>query len=165
MKKVISNASPLIALSNISRLELLKELFHRVIIPKAVYTEVVEEGRDKPGAVEVKKAIDKWIEVKEVKNIDEIEALKAILDYGESEVIVLGQEINADLLILDNREPRIFAKHLGLKIIGTIGILILANKKGLLKNPVKEIIKLRERGFYISDKLLKEIINQLENHG
>jgi len=72
MKKVISNASPLIALSNISRLKFLKELFHRVIIPKAVYTEVVEEGRDKPGAVEVKKAIDKWIEVKEVKNIDEI---------------------------------------------------------------------------------------------
>jgi len=64
MKKTISNASPLIALSNIGQVELLKKLFQKIIIPKAVYQEVVKEGKGKPGAVEVKKAVNKWIEVK-----------------------------------------------------------------------------------------------------
>ena len=64
MKKIISNASPLIALSNIGQVELLKKLFRKIIIPKAVYQEVVKEGKGKPGAVEVKKAVNKWIEVK-----------------------------------------------------------------------------------------------------
>lgn len=87
MKKIISNASPLIALSNISQLELLEKLFQKIIIPKAVYQEVVEEGKGRIGSEEVKKAIDKWIEVKEVKNSNEVKTLRAILDYGESEVI------------------------------------------------------------------------------
>jgi predicted nucleic acid-binding protein len=163
MKNVISNASPLIALSNISQLELLKDLFQKIIIPKSVYQEVVEEGKDKPGAKEVKKATGKWIEVEEVKNFEEVQTLRAILDYGESEVIVLAQEVKANLLILDNREPRIFAKHLGFRVIGTIGILILAYEKGFLKNPIEKILELREKGFYISDKLLMEIIKQFKD--
>lgn len=164
MRKIISNASPLIALSNIGQLELLNKLFQKVIIPKAVYQEVVDEGRDRPGTVEVKKAVNKWIEVKEVKNLDEVKTLRALLDYGEAEVIVLAQEIKADLLILDNKEPRIFAKHLGFSLIGTIGVLILAYEKGFLKNPIEKIFELREKGFYISDRLLREIIKQLQSY-
>ena len=164
MKKVISNASPLIALSNIKQLELLERLFKKIIIPEAVYKEVVEEGKSKPGALEVKNAIGKWIEVKNIKNSNEVNALRAMLDYGEAEVIVLAQEIKADLLILDNKEPRFFAKHLGFNLIGTLGTLILAYKKGFLKNPIEKIFELREKGFYISDRLLNEIIKQLKSY-
>ena len=63
---------------------------------------------------------------------------------------------------MDNREPRIFAKHLGFKVIGTIGVLLLAHRKGLLNNPMLKILELREKGFYISDKLLEEIKKQLK---
>ena len=164
MKKTISNASPLIALSNIGQVELLKKLFQKIIIPKAVYQEVVQEGKSRPGAVEVKKAVNKWIEVKEVKNSDEVKVLRALLDYGEAEVIVLAQEIKADLLILDNGEPRLFAKHLGFQLIGTVGVLMLAYEKGFLKNPLEKIFELREKGFYISDRLLREIVKQLQNY-
>ncbi len=162
MKKVICNASPLIALSSISQLELLEKIFKKVIIPEAVYKEVVEEGKGKTGAKEVEKYVGKWIELKKVKNSNEVSILRNVLDYGEAEVIVLGQEIKADLLVLDNKEPRLFAKHLGFKIIGTIGILILAYEKGFLENPIKEILKIKEKGFYISDKLIKEVIKQLK---
>ncbi len=86
------------------------------------------------------------------------------MDYGEAEVIVLAQEVKADLLILDNREPRLFAKHLGFKLIGTIGVLILAYEKGFLKNPIEKIFELREKGFYISDRLLREIVKQLQGY-
>ncbi len=162
MKKVICNASPLIALSSISQLELLEKIFKKVIIPEAVYKEVVEEGKGKTGAKEVGKYVGKWIELKKVKNSNEVNILRSILDYGEAEVIILGQEIKADLLVLGNKEPRLFAKHLGFKIIGTVGILILAHEKGFLENPIKEILKIKEKGFYISDKLIKEVIKQLK---
>lgn len=85
MKKVICNASPLIALSSISQIELLKDLFQKIIIPQAVYQEVVEEGKNRPGALEVKDAIGEWIEIYKVKNLNEVNALRAILDKGESE--------------------------------------------------------------------------------
>ncbi len=74
----------------------------------------------------------------------------------------MAQEIEADLLILDNKEPRLFAKHLGFKLIGTIGILISAYEKGYLENPIEKIFELKEKGFYISDRLLTEIIKQLK---
>lgn len=164
MKKIISNASPLIALSNIGQLELLKKLFQKISIPQAVYQEVVKEGKGRSGTVEVEKAIKQWMEIVEVKNLDKVNTLRAILDYGEAEVIVLAQEIKADLLLLDNKEPRLFAKHLGFNVIGTVGVLILAYKKGFLKDPVEKIFELREKGFYISDRLLKEIIKRLQSY-
>jgi len=164
MKKIISNASPLIALSNIGQLELLKKLFQKIFIPQAVYQEVVKEGKGRSGTVEVEKAIKQWMEIVEVKNLDKVNTLRAILDYGEAEVIVLAQEIKADLLLLDNKEPRLFAKHLGFNVIGTVGVLILAYKKGFLKDPVEKIFELREKGFYISDRLLKEIIKRLQSY-
>ncbi len=161
MKKVISNSSPLIALSKISQLKLLKNLFRKIIIPKAVYEEVVVKGENKAGVNEIKRAVDDWIQIKEIKDRKEANVLQAVLDYGEAEV--LAQEINADLLILDNKEPRMFAKHLGFKIVGTIGIILLANKKRIIDKPLEIILELREKGFYISDSLLNEIIKETKN--
>uniref|UniRef100_UPI0025D200C5 DUF3368 domain-containing protein n=1 Tax=Persephonella sp. TaxID=2060922 RepID=UPI0025D200C5 len=107
--------------------------------------------------------VDDWIQIKEIKDRKEANVLQAVLDYGEAEVIVLAQEINADLLILDNKEPRMFAKHLGFKIVGTIGIILLANKKRIIDKPLEIILELREKGFYISDSLLNEIIKETKN--
>ena len=50
MRKIISNASPLIGLCSISLLHILKELWNEIIIPEAVYREVVINGSGKPGA-------------------------------------------------------------------------------------------------------------------
>lgn len=63
--KVVSNASPLIGLSMINQFHLLKELFHKVYIPEAVYNDVVVKGRGKPGSEETEKAIaDNWERLK-----------------------------------------------------------------------------------------------------
>jgi predicted nucleic acid-binding protein len=92
-----------------------------------------------------------------VKNIHVAEVLRAALDEGEAEVIALGQEIKADLLLLDNREPRMFADRISLKVIGTVGIIKLAWKKGLIKEPVEKIYELRKKGFWISNDLIEQI--------
>ena len=84
--KVVSDASPLIALSLIEKLYLLKELWGEIIIPEAVYKEVVIQGKGKPGALLAENAIeDKWIKEK-----NSVKFLMSILDYGEAEAIVLS---------------------------------------------------------------------------
>jgi len=162
MPLIISNASPLIALSLIDRLYILKELWSEITIPNAVYKEVVLEGEGKPGAQSVVRACNEWIITKEVKNYQEVQVLRAILDEGEAEVIALGQEMNADLLLLDNREPRLFAASANLKLIGTLGIIKLAWLKGIIKNLLDDIRNLRNKSFYISDNLFKRIQQEIE---
>ena len=161
--KVVSDASPLIALSLIEKLYLLKELWGEIIIPEAVYKEVVIQGKGKPGALLAENAIeDKWIKVIPVKEKNSVKFLMSILDCGEAEAIVLAQEIKADLVILDNREPRLFAHQVGLKVIGTIGVILKAYEKQIIENPLEEIYRLKNYGFYIGDKLLNYIRSFLE---
>ena len=162
MSIIISNASPLIALSSIERLQILKMLWKEIVIPKAVYREVVEEGAGKTGADIVSDACNEWIKVVPVENVEAVRVLRAVLDEGEAEVIALGQELNAKLLLFDNREPRLFATGVNLNIIGTVGIIKLAWKKGLIDKPVNELQELRLKGFWISDSVMAKIRNEIE---
>lgn len=161
--KIISNSSPLIGLCSIDRLAILQELFESIIIPNAVYEELVFAGDDRPGSKEIKNAADSWIDVKTLSNRDSIPLLESSLDRGEAEVIALGQELNADLLILDNKEPRNFAKAVDLNIIGTVGIIKLAWKKGIIANPIFELYKLKNKGFYIKQSIIDIIIEEYES--
>jgi len=158
---VISNVSPLIGLCRIGLLHILKKLWKEIVIPDAVYREVVIEGSGKRGADIVVSACKDWIKVITVKNRNEVEALRTVLDEGESEVIALGQELNADILLLDNREPRLFAKTVNLKVMGTVGILKLAWQRDLVKEPLKDLHKLRLNGFWIDDKLIERFKSEI----
>jgi uncharacterized protein len=159
--KVISNSSPLIALSSIKELDLIRKLWGRIIIPRAVFKETVVVGKKKPGAPEIGDACRSWIKVSNVKNRREVVALQAVLDEGEAEVITLGQEVKADLLLLDNKEPRLFARTLNLGVLGTIGIIKMAWQKGLLSDPVSKFQELRLKGFWIDDILFNKILSDL----
>jgi len=165
MPVIISNASPLIGLTGIEQLHILKRLWSEIVIPEAVYKEVVIDGKGKHGANTIEKACKEWIKVVSVKNRAEVEVLQTVLDEGESEVITLGQEIKTDLLILDNREPRNFARTVNLKVIGTIGIIRLAWMKGLITEPIHKINKLLLNGFWIDEKLIEQIKKDIENKG
>ncbi len=153
---IVSNSTPLIALSKIGMLELLREYFGEVRIPKEVYDEVVTRGKNLFGAVEVKNA--EWIKVEEVRNKIAVESLRDYIDSGEAEAIILAKERNAKLLLIDDSEGRQIAERLGLKITGTIGILLLAarDKKLVFKDTLDDLVAC---GFRLSkeeyDKLLK----------
>ncbi len=153
---VVSNSSPLITLAKIRKLNILKELFGQIIIPKSVWVEVVEKGRGKPGAEEVEKA--SWIKVEDAKDKLGVEILKGEVEIGEAEAIVLARELNADFLIMDERIPRIIAKSLGLKVIGSLAILYIAKKKGLIEEEFDELVKeLRLKGIRFSDDVLEKL--------
>ena len=106
-------------------------------------------------------SVPSWIIIKKVKNRSILPILRTNLHSGGLEAIILATEEKADFLTLDDLKARNVAKKMGLNVIGTIGILLLAKKRGIIKEDIEEILKLLiKNGFYISEKL-KELIFKL----
>ncbi len=125
--KVVCNSSVLISLSMIGQLELIHQRF-----PAGVWREVVEDGQGRSGAQQV--AAASWIEVSNVADSALVSLLKANLDAGEAEAIVLAKEQRADVVLLDEKDARVQAGKLGLSVLGTVGILIWAKRAHLIPN-------------------------------
>ena len=156
MPKVVCNSSPLIHLARIGKLELLQDLFDTVLIPEAVYRECVIEGKDRDDARKIKNA--SWLQVRVIRNIELKKALNTVLDEGESEAIALALQEEADFILLDDYEAREFARIYGLKITGTIGVLLKAKFSGRISNLVEILEKLRETGYWLDENLYSEIL-------
>jgi len=153
---IIVNSTPIIALSSIDNLHLLKELYKTVIIPCAVKDEIEAKSKSKAHN-QLEMSLD-WIHVNEINNIAQKKTFRTQLHDGEVEVIILGQELFADLLIIDDYNAREYAKYLGFKVVGTIGILLLAKSKGII-HAIKPLMdKLIVNGIYISSRLYSEIM-------
>ncbi len=127
--KVVSNSSPLIFLSSIGMMELLKNEFGEILVPEAVYDEVT--SNELKGSNEVKHA--DWIKMQTIKNIDVLSFLP-MLDKGEESAIVLAIEQDADLVLLDDLAGRRAAMMQGLNAMGTLGFLKAMHHKGRIKN-------------------------------
>lgn len=126
--KVVSNSTALVHLSAIGQLDILRQRFGEIYIPEGVYHEVVVAGAGKPGAVEVAQAA--WIHTATVTDKTALALLRSVLGAGEAESIVLALEMSADLIILDDKAARQFALAQGLRVSGTIGVLLEAGKRG-----------------------------------
>lgn len=156
MQKIVCNSSPIIHLAKIGELNLLKDYFQEIIIPKAVYIECIDEGGISEDVELIKNA--DWIKVLEVNDRKIVTLLQSILDDGESEAIALSLEIEADLILLDDSDAREKARLYGLKITGVIGILLRAKKDKKIISLKGYITSLKETGFYLSDNLVAEIL-------
>ena len=129
---VISDTTPIISLIKIRRLDLLEKLFGEVLIPDAVFRELITNESFSNEAEEVKKSA--FLKISPVQNRQSIAILQAIsgLDNGESEAIVLADEKKSDVLIIDERRGRLVAQKLGITITGTVGVLVQANNEGMI---------------------------------
>jgi len=128
---VIADSTCLISLAHISKFDLLKELFGKIVVPQAVFDEVVYMGGNRPGQNELRNS--SWVEVITIKDRLAVEALTTDLGRGEAEVIVLAKETKANLVVLDDGKARSKAKAMGLEVTGTIGILLYAAKEGWIR--------------------------------
>jgi predicted nucleic acid-binding protein len=153
---IVSNSSPLIALATINRLTLLKALFEQVAIPQAVYDEVVIHGEGEPGSREVAEAA--WIHTFQVKDRLAVDLLRESLDAGESEAIVLAQELNALYTLLDDTLARRKARLIGLRVTGTMGILLIAKKADRIPAVRPILDELRQTDFRMSERVYQELL-------
>lgn len=157
-KVVVVNTSPIIYLSSINQISLLKKLFQKVFIPDAVKREVLSGGKDSFGVREIKG--EKWIKTQTIKNELAKKYLLTDIDDGEAEVIILAEELEASTIIMDDRLGRKIAKLRGFNVIGTLRILVAAKEKGLITVIKPLIKKLKEVGFWISDDVYRAILKQ-----
>ena len=158
--KVVVNATPIIALSRIRKLDLLQKIYGKVFMAKEVFAETVEFARGKPDVGTIESS--SFLEVTEVRNMLGVEMLLTELDRGESETIVLAREINADLVIMDEKLGREIAESKGLKITGTIGVLIEAKYRKLIPSVREYLDLLRRKGAWVSTELYNRVVNELK---
>jgi hypothetical protein len=155
---VVSNTSPLTSLAAIGEFQLLKTLFKEIHIAEAVWEELHAGGTKWPGGADVADA--EWIHRHTVKNQLSVSALQRDIDRGEAETIVLAVELEADIILLDEKEGRHTAERWGLKPLGVIGILLEAKRLGRLQKirPHLDLLR-RVAGFWIQERLYNYALN------
>jgi predicted nucleic acid-binding protein len=154
---IISDSSPLISLSIISKLDLLGEIFDDFLIPEEVYDEVTR--KNKPFASILAKQLKSHI--KKIKNITAMQVLTMDIGPGEAAAIILALENNIKLILIDDAKARKVATHNNLTPIGTLGVLIKAKEKKLIKEVKGYMDQLILNNIHISDSLYKDVLDMV----
>ena len=157
MRKVVVNSTPLIALAKANQLDLLRKLYGSIIVPEAVYREVTEK---EDIAAQRIRAAGEWIGIREVNPDLDRRMYRAKLHDGEVEVMLLAQEIGADVVVIDDSAARKTAEYLGLPLTGTLGIMIKAKALGLLPAVMPVVRQMEQSGIFYS-AAIKEKIQKL----
>ncbi len=137
-KIIVSDTSCLILLDKIGKLDLLRSIFGKITITKIV-------------ANEFKQKLPEYIQIENPENITYQKIFQSFIDIGEASVLALAMEKKNCLLIIDDNKNRREAKQLGLKYTGTLGILVIAKQKGLIKSLTEIIEDIRRTNFRLSD--------------
>lgn len=129
---VVSDTTPLISLMKAAKLSVLEDLYNEILIPDAVYSELTTNSKYADEAEEIKQC--SFIRVVSVRERKAVEVLQKVsgLDLGESEAIIYADDNKSDILLMDEDAGRRVAKAMGIRVRGTIGVLLLAYDKGIL---------------------------------
>jgi predicted nucleic acid-binding protein len=149
---LVVNSGPLISLARIGQLEILPALFDDIALPRAVFKEVTQDPM-LPGAEAIAQA--EWLRVVDVMDLKVVERLSVSLDAGESEVLALAQQLGGTAAI-DERRGRSLADALGVPQTGTVGILLLAKKRGMIPALTPLLDQLGASGVRISSRLYED---------
>jgi len=154
---IVSDATALILLARIGRLELLREVVGEVWIPEAVATEVRKP--EKPGAEALEAALDDWIHIAQVQDRKRVEGLPKRLGRGEREAIALAVEREATLLS-DDRAARREAQAQGLEVTGLLGVLLEAKGRRAIPEVKPALDELVAAGFRLAQDLYEAVLRE-----
>ena len=158
---VVSDTSPLCYLLLIDLIEVLPQLFGRVIIPEKVRDELLSPAAPQVVRKWISQPPD-WLEVQII--LDRINPAVNQLDLGEQEAITLALGLKADLILLDDLAARRIATQLQVNIVGVLGILVSAAEKGLI-DVTAAIERLQQTTFSVSPKLIQSLLQQHQKEG
>ena len=158
---IVSNASPLIYLAKVGKLELLK-IFGEICVPEEVKVEVVDRGKalGKQDSYAIEKAIKEgWIKVLKIEPVD----ILIKLHPGEIAVLSLAKKLGVKEVLVDEKPARFAAKLLNIKPRGTVFVLLKALKEGLidLDEFVDTLSEMIRQGFRLKEEIVVEAIKEL----
>lgn len=145
---IVSNSSPLIALSQIQRLDLVPAILQSVLIPPAVVREIAPSFSVLP----------EWVSMRTLTSRPSVLTSPGRLGDGEREAIALAMEVSADAILLDDRPARRVAQAAGLNVIGTLGLLLEAKRKGFVTSVRPELDKLVATSFFLNRQLYELLL-------
>jgi len=149
---IFCNTTPLIALSGIGRLDLLARLFRVVHVVEAVVEECAAGG---PVAVPDLPSLP-WIRVV-VASEAALPGLLLSLDRGERDTLTMAKKLGAERVIIDERIGRNMAELLGLKVVGTLGVLLMAKERGLIPSFHAAVTQMRANGIFYHPTLVEKL--------
>ena len=152
---VVADSSPLILLSRVGVLDAFATAFREVVVPDAVWREVVEARPDARGVSALRAA--PWLRV----DARELPAIDMGLDPGETAAITLAEVLHADLLLIDERAGRVVAERRGLLVRGTLGVLVQLRETGALTALKPVVDALAAEGFRVSPVLIAEVLGRV----
>lgn len=153
---VVSDTSPLIALHAIGRLDLLEALYREVFVPDAVRREYLHKDATDSGSQERAR---RWLIERKLQNAQAADILKTQLGAGEAEAIALSLGTSADLLLMDERRGRHTAERLGIRCLGTAGVLLQAKQRGLIAALRPELEALTSQAdFWLAESVQRKLL-------
>jgi predicted nucleic acid-binding protein len=154
---VIADTTPLNHLILIEQIDLLQALYGRVIVPQAVLAELQAQATPRKVKTWISKRPD-WLEVN--RTLFVIDPGLARLDPGEQDAILLAQELGADLLLMDDLGGRQEATRRNLKVAGTLTVLYLGARRGLVQDFPAAVEHLRRTGFRASSEIIQLFLDR-----
>lgn len=156
VRLIIADAGPLIVLSRVGGLGLLRQVFGQVCITDAVRDELFEGGNF-AGQAEIEAALGDWIDVVTV-DIGTWEPANPDLGAGEVSSLYLASHSPGSLLILDDAAARREADWRGLSYVGLIGVVLEAKRNGFISEAEPLLRSLQKAGYYLSERLLDKAL-------
>ncbi len=144
IERAVTNTACVIALERIERLDFLPRVIAQVFAPPAVRSEL--------------RTAVPWLTVQAPTNIPLLTLLTTQLGAGEAGAIALALELGDARVILDDKKARGLARGVGLTVIGTLGVLLLAKRQGMLPRIEPLLAALREAQFHMSPALYREVL-------
>ncbi|MBM3882019.1 MAG: DUF3368 domain-containing protein [Verrucomicrobia bacterium] len=165
MASAVSDASVLIHLAGIGQLDLLSACFERVLVPDAVWREVVVQGRS-PDVVQAVEAASQqgWLARYSPASVPLLRHLRQSLHEGEAEAICLALETGPDMLLMDETDGRVVARSLGMRTQGVVGLLLQAKQAGRLTAIRPLLDQLVQHRFYLNPEFVRQILQQAGEH-
>jgi uncharacterized protein len=155
---IVSDAGPILSFARASRLDLLRQVVGMLVIPIAVYEDIVVRDVGKPGSGDVEAA--SWITRESVNDRAFVDQLPARLHLGEREAIALAKE-RGDVLLMDEREARREAQRQGIALLGSLRVLKEAKNRGLIVQVKPILDELIAAGIYLSDALQEILLRDV----
>jgi len=160
-KCIVINSSPLLALiAGLNSLEILREMYDEIIVPREVVKEITVLNSSKFGADIFNNSI--FLN----KPIDSVEIspfLKNVLDIGEAAVIQTALNMGISTVCIDESVARRVARLNGVKVTGSLGIIIKAIKQGKKLDFVDIVEQMRSKNIFLSDRLIANAIDILDS--
>jgi len=140
---IIADTSCLILLTKIDELDILNKVFDKIYITDKI-------------AEEFNYDLPSWIEIVKIK-FEDYKTIAEIVDDGEASAIAMSLKNPNSLIILDDIRARKYALSLGINIIGTLGVIVKAQKENKINSAISLIEKIQKTDFRVSDKLFEQI--------